>query len=107
MIRVANLSVWPEYFRWQFITSAEFDFSDWIQNKLYVWDCDNGGDDHYYYVVIENDQVTFYKVEHSYYWDSASDDEIAENYVRNIFEITKCSKKDIGSWSRDNLKFIV
>ena len=106
MIRVANLSASPRYFRWEFIHSTKFNFHAWIKEKLWVWDCDICNDVCYYYVVIENDVKTFYKIEHSYYRDYSSD--YSDGFsVENYFEIERCLPETLGKYAKENLRFVV
>ena len=104
MIKVANLSSYPEYFKWEFIKNPDkFNFENWVKNKLFVYDSDNSGNDISYWVVSEDGVNKYYKVYHEWCWWETNIEGF-NVYVENIFEITKVNKNDVKS---ECLKFVI
>lgn len=107
MLKVAELSTWSKYFRWEFpkFTNWIPDIEAWIKDREYVHDCDNCGDETSYFVVMENGEAKFYKLYHNWYWDGYG---TGESQLINDFEFTECSRDEIaGSDAKKNLGFVV
>ena len=102
MIRFANLSTDPRYFRWNFVASP-FDFTNWVKEENWAWDADNCGDTTMFFVVVSDDGLVFYyEVKHSWWIEYNPDWEI-----HNEFEITLINPALITGESKKNLRFVV
>lgn len=106
MVRLAKLSVYPEYFRWTFL-KPEFDkaawVKTWIEKREMVYDTDDGGEEISYWVVIINGVAEFYKLQHIWGWTSSNRDRELENH----FEFTEVTREDLDKKAKENLKFVV
>lgn len=103
MIRVAELSVYPKYFRWEF-PKGNFNIEDWIKAKKSVFDADTPGNQTSYWVVDEDSRCKFYRAKH--FWDL---DYGTSLEIYNEFEIREICISDMNAtkYARMNLNNIV
>lgn len=102
ILRYANLSQYPEYFRWSFPVPKNFDVIERIKEDQWVHDCDNCGSSTDYYVVVSDTDTKYYKVEHEWGWNW--DD---ENDLYNDFEIKEVTAAELDAAATKNLRFVV
>ena len=107
MLKVANLSVYPKYFKWKFISNPDkFNFEKWVMNKEEIHDCDNSGYRISYWTVCNNGEYKFYRVYHEWYWTNEGG---YYDFVNNYFEVRETYKGDIieEKYVKENLKFLI
>lgn len=103
MIKIAKLSVSPQYFKWLFPENTHFNIQRYIRTKEWIYDSDNYGHDISFWVVVIDGDPTFYKSEHMWEWDYCDDEPVLENE----FYITNVSKPDLDAEAKNNLRFVV
>jgi hypothetical protein len=100
--RIANLSESPKFFEWEFIPpSKNFNIENWFMEKLHVYDADNCGNRTSFWVFVYDNNKTFYKVVHNWWWYHK------EFEIQNEFEITQVDKSELNCFAAENLKFVV
>lgn len=97
MIRIADLSGLPRYFKWEFVRDYHgFMIENWIKTREWVWDCDQGGECTKFWVIVEDGcRPRLWRSNHSWYWIDYGT-ETAE--VINDFEIFRVAKDDLDKY---------
>jgi len=104
MIRVADLSVDPRYFKWNFVDQENLNIENYIKKKEYLYDANSCGDETNYWVVVKEGNPRFYRSEHDWYWHNYDEEDA---YLVNEFDIQEVDRQDLNEEARKNLRFII
>jgi len=106
ILRYADLSVYPQYFRWQFPDKQEnFDVIDYIKQAMWVHDCDDCGSNVDFYVVVTDTETKYYRIQHEWGWTNWTD--LDERDLYNDFEIAEVKRDELDEYAIKNLRFVV
>lgn len=103
--RVGNLSVYPDFFEWEFI-NYEINFHDWFKENYSVWDSYDGFETVYYFVVIK-DKPIYYKITRSVYIEDYTGLYDGGEFCENIFHFNEIEKSELDDEAKQNLKWMV
>jgi hypothetical protein len=105
MIKLANLSTSPKYFKWKFIEGTEFNVENYIKKKEWVHDSDSFDNNNTTFWVLVIDGVSkFYKSEHTWEWHNYGEQDA---HVINEFDIKEITKVELSDEAKGNTRFVV
>jgi hypothetical protein len=112
MIKIAELTKYHKYFRWEPLERADEGFVHaYIREREYVFDSDNCGDRNSIWVVMVDGVATFYSLHHEWWWDGDGTKEGDEDddgpYLENTFEFKIVTRESLTGEAKENLRFVV
>jgi len=103
MYKVADLSVNPRYFKWDFI-KEDFNVENYIKRKEYVYDADSCGNETNFWVVVKEGTPRFYRSYHEWYWNNYGQE---DSELINEFEIEEVTQETLNGDAKINLRFVI
>jgi hypothetical protein len=112
MVRLAELSTYPDYFRWQFIKNPVVTMKMWYEEEYWVWDSDDCGSCTSFWVWIKDiEPPIFYRIHHEWWQDSdggwINEDEVRQITKAELMEEIKKVDKFTQDYVKRNLGFVV